>query len=170
MPVGVPALPRAPATYEQRDQDRLREALETVLRKLDSVEVTASGGLPTRQTATFTTASLATGATETGTIDMGSSTSVLLKITVSRVCRARFYATSAARTADASRLAGTDPPPGAGVLAEFIFTFSGTIDCGPPPVLYNGDSPSADTIYYSITNTGSTGTVQVDLLHVDAET
>lgn len=113
---------------------------------------------------TFTTASLANLATEIGTIDIGGSAGVLMKLTADRACWVRFYSTSAARSADSGRAITTDPTPGTGVLGDFYFTAGATISCAPPPVLTNLDGTPADTIYYSVKNlSGGTSTVQVDL-------
>lgn len=113
---------------------------------------------------TFTTASLASLATENDTIDIGGSAGVLMSLEADRACWVTFYATSAARSADASRPITTDPTPGAGILGDFYFTAAATIVCGPPPVLTNMDGTPANTIYYRVKNlSGATSTVQVDL-------
>lgn len=162
-------LPKAPNEYNINDQDFVRKRVAALLTLLSAA--TGGTGAPTRQTVSKTTGSLANNAEETGSIDFGSSMSGLLLITSNKAARIRLYATSSARTADAGRIEGTDPLPGSGTLAEFIFLASGTIYCGPPPILYNGDGPSGNIIYYAIKNkSGSTGTVTVDLVHVDLET
>ena len=128
------------------------------------------GGAPDRATVSKTTGTLASAASEDGTIDFGASTVVLLQITADIACRVRFYATSASRTADADRLEGVDPTPGTGTMSEFIFLGSGTILTGPPPVMYNGDAPAVNTLYYRITNkTGSPDTITIDLIYLGLE-
>ena len=115
-------------------------------------------------TLSFTTASLANLATEDGTIDIGGSAGILMKLTADRACWVRLYTTSAARSADSSRAITTDPTPGTGVLGDFYFTAGSTIPCSPPPVLTNLDGTPGDTIYYAVKNlSGATSTVQVDL-------
>jgi len=90
---------------------------------------TASGGsgLVSRASLTpVTTAALASGASENLMIT-GYKGYVLYKIETSSAAWVRLYSSTAARTADASRLEGTDPLPGAGVIAEIISTGSQTI-------------------------------------------
>lgn len=102
------------------------------------------------------TASLASGAVETGTVATGGGVGSLLGITTGGLAsRVRLYATSAARTSDASRSVTVDYEPGLGILCEFIFQAGdGAILCSPVPILYNNDGPVIDAIYYSITNLG----------------
>lgn len=77
------------------------------------------GVVPARATATYTTASLAASAQETGNIQLGAGYR-LLKITTSRPARVRLYATAAQRTADASRAVGTAPTGDHGLMFEFV--------------------------------------------------
>lgn len=130
----------------------------------------AVAGSAERATATATTAAIADGATEDGVIAVAK-TATMLSITVDRAARVIFYSSAAARTADAGRPLGTPATAGMGVLAEFSFAAPGTIECGPLPDLTNLDvSPTSD-IYYAITNqSGSAGTIQVDVLYVPIET
>ena len=122
-----------------------------------------------RATVTKTTASLANNAVENGTVTLAKSGN-LYQLIVDRACRVVLYATSADRTADAARLIGTPATPGTGVLCEFAPTASGTTDCGPAIVYYNGDGSPTSSIYYAITNlSGATHTVQVQFVHLRLE-
>jgi hypothetical protein len=109
--------------------------------------------LPDRSNASFTTASLATGATDTGTFTFNAGVGCLLQIgSASEACWLRLYVDADARTADAGRARTTDPTPGTGVLAEFIFLTGGNaIECAPPPILYNNDIGIGTTIYWALT-------------------
>lgn len=130
---------------------------------------TPEGPLTARNTVQIVTASLAAGGIENGTVSPGSRTALLLKITADKPCRVVFYSTAAARTADATRPRSSDPPPGQGILGEFIFSVASTIDVAPSVFLYNGDA-SANTVYYKVENDGASAQViTLDLLHLDME-
>ncbi len=107
----------------------------------------------TRQTASYTTAVLAPGATEsTGSVALRK-VSDLLTLATDYPAWVRVYGTAAQRTADASRLITADPAPGAGVFADVATTAAKpSIPMSPVPVFVNGDSPVADTGYLAITN------------------
>lgn len=179
----APRLPSPPVSYSQRDQAETRRSIEAALANAQSVLGAADAvtlpiaqsdvtGLETalagkqaslvRGTVTVTTASLADGATETGTVVLGK-TGLVLEVTADRACWVRLYGTSAERTADASRDVADDPTNDAPVLAEFVFDASGlTIPCAPLAGFTNRDGTPASTIYYAITNqSGSASTVQV---------
>lgn len=126
--------------------------------------------LAARQTLQKTTGSIAAGAAEDGTLDFSSRAVELLILTSNKKCRVRFYTTSAARAADASRDRSTDPLAGKGVLGEFIFAVAATIPVSPPIFLYNADGTAANSIYYRIDNDESSSTtITLDLVHLDME-
>lgn len=117
---------------------------------------------PTRATATKTTASLAVGATETGTITLAAGYR-LMRFEADRACRVRIYKSSAARTADANRPIGADVNINTdhGLVFEFIAT--GAIDAMLAP-LVDGFCPTGTDVYYSIENrSGGTSTVSIEL-------
>lgn len=119
-----------------------------------------------RAVLTKTTASLATMASETGTLAMAPSYRVL-SVTVDRACRVRLYTTTSARTADASRAPGTDPTGDHGVMLDLVFTGAGTLTLSPT---VDGFLPSGTVVPYSIQNRdATTGTVQVDMTWVRTE-
>ncbi len=124
---------------------------------------------PSRANVTKTTASLANNATENSTVTLAK-TSKLISIEADRAARVAFYSTSAARTADSGRAIGTPATPGTGVLAEFVLAAATPILASPSLDLVNGDVSPTTSIYYAITNiSGSTHTVQIDLIHLALE-
>ena len=133
---------------------------------------TASGGsgLVSRTSLTpVTTAALASGASENLMI-IGYKGYVLLKIETSSAAWVRLYSSTAARTADASRLEGTDPLPGAGVIAEIISTGSQTILITPGAIGFSTELTPNTQIPCTITNkTGATTTITVTLTVLQIE-
>lgn len=85
----------------------------------DGVDGTAL--MPARATAVYTTASLADGAEETGTVAMATAYRIL-RVQLDEPARVRVYATAAQRTADAARPIGTDPTGDHGLMFEFVGT------------------------------------------------
>ena len=73
---------------------------------------------------------------------------------------------TASRTADANRNRNTTPAPGSGVLAEVIFTASGTQWLTPGVI---GFATSGTTCYAKIVNDGPTGNVQINFAYVQLE-
>ena len=124
---------------------------------------TASGGLPSRSTATSTTGSLA----DTAQADLditGFKSYTLLTITTDKAARVRLYVNAATRTADAARAEGTDPAADAGLIAEVITTGAETVIISPGAYGFNLESTPTTNIPCRVTNkSGSTGTVQIDL-------
>jgi len=127
---------------------------------------------PNAAIATFTTTSLANGATANGTVAMAK-TCALLHVTVSQAARVRLYINSAARTADASRSNQTPPTPGTqhGVLVDLYLDTGDkfTWQMSPIALVYNYDATQSTNIYYAVTNLGSTGTITVNLTYVPME-
>lgn len=122
-------------------------------------------GLQVRQTAS-SSGTITGGAFSNSSINMAK-TVALLSITSNSPAWVVLYADTASRTADANRSRNTSPAPGSGVLAEVIFTASGTQLLTPG--LF-GFSPSGGTTYYTkITNDGPTGNVSVDFTYVQLE-
>lgn len=79
------------------------------------------GSLPSRTTAVYTTASLASNAEETGTLALAVGYR-LLKIETSAPARVRLYAAVTYQIADASRAAGVDPTGDHGLIFDFVST------------------------------------------------
>lgn len=161
------SLPKPGAKYDPRNEAETRRLIELAFLRIAAVTGTGGGGTSTpaatRREVILTTGSVASGAEEQGTIDMGAKTQMLLLIESDRACRLRFYATSAARATDLSRGTDADPPAGRGVQGEFIWQTShqkivNFVD------LFNADDPVTNTIYYTYKNlSGSTGTATITM-------
>lgn len=122
-----------------------------------------------RGTVTIITASLGAGAEESGTANIGK-TWILLQVVADRACRIRLYNTAAARSADASRPAGTEAVHGVGLIAELIFTGAGTILMSPTAIGANLETVPVVAISYLIQNSsGATHTVTVTLTRIPLE-
>lgn len=116
-----------------------------------------------------TTASLADGASE-NLIITGYKGYILYKIQTDAAAWVRLYSSTSARDADASRLEGTDPLPGAGVIAEVITTGNETVLITPGAIGFSSDiSPNTD-IPCTITNkSGITTTITVTVTALQIE-
>lgn len=143
------------------------------LRDDGSWQAVAGGGgsALSRADLTFTTASLANDAAETGTANLGKSF-IPLRVTVDRPCRVQFYQTGAARTADAARPAGSDPTGEHGVILDCVFvTGNLVLDIIDPPAGFCGEAVVSDAIPYRVTNqSGAASTVQVTVNRIILET
>jgi hypothetical protein len=133
--------------------------------------VSMAAGIGTRKNVTYTTASLANNASETGAVALGKS-GALFYITADRAARVRIYATAAKRDADLARAAGSDRTANDLMFAEIIFTSSllgiGTQD--PVVRYYNLDATVVGNIYVIVQNTsGATSTVAITFTVVPGE-
>lgn len=126
-------------------------------------------GLGARQSAAVTSGSIANNATWTGSIT-GFKTYALLKIQTSAAAWVRLYTDAASLTADGSRSQGSDPLPGAGVIAEVITTGAQTILISPGTIGFNAESSPTTAIPVAVTNlSGATGTITVTLTVLQLE-
>lgn len=139
--------------------------------------ISSAGGAanPSRAVVSFTTASLANNATETGTVSLGKSFR-LKKITVSDACRVRLYATAAARLADTNRAFGDRNvfPYGEqhGIIGDWqLDSLTGLAFIISPEALGgNADEPPVASIYYSIQNqSGAPALITTNFLVLDQE-
>lgn len=122
-----------------------------------------------RTTATYTTASIANLAEDTGTITMKKGYR-LLRIQVDKASRVRVYTKAAARTADAARAIGTDPTGDHGLVLEYVA--SGAVNVGLSPTVdgFNDEAAPVNTIPIAIQNrSGATGTVTLTLTYIETE-
>lgn len=131
------------------------------------------GPVNARRDEVKTTGSLANLATENGDVTLGKSF-LLLKLEADRDCRVRLYSTAAARTADASRLFGTDPAIGTqhGVICDLILTTADGLVWILSPQAPGSCMESVVTrdISYAIQNlSGSTSAVEVTFTVVETE-
>lgn len=140
-----------------------------------TISSTASSG-PAIVTPSITTAVIADGATETGTLAIASvvTTAMLQEVTGSDLCWLRLYESAAARTADAARLIATDPIAGTGLLSQVapgIDSAGLTVPITPAHELHNADGPRTGTLYYALTNlSGGAAAITVDLVVVALDT
>ncbi len=124
--------------------------------------------LASRQTAQVTQ-SVANGAS----VDVSISTAkgfALYSIETSHAAWVTLYTSTAARTADASRLEVTDPQPGSGVIAEVITTDGATQTITPGTIGWNDDGTPSTNVYAKVVNkSGSTQNLTVTLHFVQLE-
>ena len=126
-------------------------------------------GLTSRATANQTASNLADDASANMTI-AAAKTYALLKIQTSHAAWVTLYTSSAARTADATRLEVTDPQPGSGVIAEIITTDGGTQSITPGTIGWNDDGTPSTNVYAKVVNkSGSTQNLTVTLHFVQLE-
>lgn len=122
-----------------------------------------------RTTATYTTASIADLAEETGTITMKKGYR-LLRIQTDKASRVRIYTKAAARTADAARAIGTDPTGDHGLIMEYVATAAVNVGLSPIVEGFNDETVPANTIPIAIQNrSGSTGTITLTLTYIETE-
>lgn len=110
----------------------------------------AGGVTAARPTSTFTTATLASAASEQGLITLAASYR-LLRITTSGPARVRLYASSAYQAADAARLLGTDPTGDHGLIFEFVTT-SGELTSFITPLVDGASESGSASIPITVTN------------------
>ena len=112
-----------------------------------------------------TTGSLANGAYETGTWAPSSAqVHEVLKVTVDRAARVRFYDSTAHRDADVSRAVGTDPTGDSGLLLEANLPVGGNLYATPTSAVRLFEVAALGAVPYTITNlSGATSTVTLTL-------
>src|SRR3970040_721858 len=132
-----------------------------------------SSGLVVRDSIDLVTGNIASGATESGELDLTSlgnwETLQLLKLTSDRAGYLVLYASAAERTADIRTLpATTDPIAGEGVLIDAAFGVTDKlINITPPVLLYNDETPLVDTLYYRFYNAeGTAGVTTISISYV----
>jgi hypothetical protein len=129
----------------------------------------SAGTLASRVSINGNTGSIADGATGNFAIS-GFKSYLLMKISVTHAAWVRLYTDEASRTADASRLEGTDPSPSAGVIAEVITTGSQTILISPGVFGFNNETIPTGAIPMAVTNkSGASATITVTLTVLQVE-
>ena len=134
----------------------------------------SAGGLSSRTTTSASTGSIAQTASANITIPTAGKSFSLLKVAISAPAYVVLYVDSASRSSDSSRSEGTDPAPGAGVLAEVSTTTSGasTFLMSPAVLGWNNDSTPASQIYAKVVNkraTSGSNAITVTLTSVALE-
>ena len=178
-------LPTIPAAYSATSIDALSDVDTTTSAPADGQALvwsaagakwlpgTVSGGgggtLAARAAVAGTTASLANAARGNLTIT-GYKGYMLYKIQTSAAAWVRIYTDIASRTADATRVEGADPTPGAGVVAEVITTGAQTILISPGALGFSNETVPDTNIQLAVTNkSGGTTTITVTLTAVQLE-
>lgn len=159
--VPVPAATKA--TVFLGSDGRLR------IKKPDGSVTITEGGLG-RVTATYTTASLADGATEVGLVTLSRGYRLLL-IQTTVASRVRLYPTVAQRTADLNRPASTAPTSADGVMIDYVTTATALTASLSPVVDGFDNKPVQDgTIPVTVSNTsGAASVVTVTFTYVRTE-
>lgn len=121
-----------------------------------------------RQTATLTTASLATNASENGTVTLAK-TFELLGLTLSQGARVRLYSTADARTADQSRDTATPPTPGAGVILDVALEDAASQTLNPHAHGASMETVPSAAIAYRVQNLGTEGPVSITFQYIPKE-
>jgi hypothetical protein len=126
--------------------------------------------LPTRQTVTVTTESLAQYAAEELTATMGLSYQ-LLTVETDKAARVQVYASADYRTADSEREIGTDPEGDHGVVADVVTTDAMlVVALSPQPHGSSLGSTPSTSIPIRVTNLDNdTGAVEVKLTFIRTE-
>jgi hypothetical protein len=133
---------------------------------------TSSGGsgLVSRTTLTPVTTSLLTPGSSVSAVIAGYKGYILYAIQTSDAAWVRLYSSNAAKDADSVRLEGTDPLPGAGVIAEIISTGAQTILITPGAIGFSSEDIPSTQIPCTITNkSGVTTTITVTLTVLQIE-
>ena len=129
------------------------------------------GSLASRTTKSATTSSL--NAAASGDLSITAFKAYnLLKIAIDHPAWVRLYVDSASRTSDASRVEGTDPLPGSGVIAEVLTTTAGasTFLMSPGVIGWNNDGTPSTTVYAKVTNKDSSArAITVTLTLIQSE-
>lgn len=125
----------------------------------------ATSALPTRQTVTATTGSLANGASADLNISNIGKACTILKISTNAAAWVRIYSTSSYRTADSSRSITVDPTGQHGVLLEAITTGSLlSLDATQNITTWSAETSPVSFCPMRVTNiSGSTTTITVTL-------
>ena len=132
-----------------------------------------TGGATTlaRNTATVATSSLANGATDATQRLTTGKAGVLLIIATDVPARVILYETETARTSDSSRVLGTKPARGSGVIAEVV-TQAGALAVGLSPTanFENVETPVVGTLPIAVTNlSGAASVVNVTITKITLE-
>lgn len=120
-----------------------------------------------RTTAAYTTGSLASGGTETGTITMAKGYR-LYKITTSAAARVRLYGKASQVSPDAARAWGTDPGAGVGLMLDYLTVGAVTENLSPLVDGFNDETSPTTAIPISITATAA-GAITVTFTYIQTE-
>ncbi len=129
-----------------------------------------TGAVGSIASASYTTASIADGASQSGVITLGKSF-VILKTAASAAARVRLYSTAAYLAADAARLIGILPTGEHGVIYDALLPVGNlTIDASPAAVGSNLETVRSNAIPIAVQNrSGSAQTVQITFTYLILE-
>jgi len=137
-----------------------------------TITASGSGGgggtLASRTAITIPTESYVGGETKNKTFT-GFKSYALFKILTTSDAWVRLYTDSTSANADSGRLEGTDPAPGAGVIAEVIG--NGTFMMSPGVIGFNADGTTSTTMYAAVKNRSSSSasiSVSFQVLQLEA--
>ena len=124
------------------------------------------GTMPTRTDVTITTASLAPGAAETGTVPLAPGYRLMKCATAGGPCRVQLYAGDWYMPDDADRPIGVDPEGNHGLMFEFVATDTlAGATLSPLVDGYDDVHPPTGDIPYRITNTGTGAAIKMVSLY-----
>lgn len=131
------------------------------------------GNIAARGTTSLVTGTLGDTATETGTVILAK-TFACAKVVASALCRIRLYSTSAARAADASRVATVQPTIGTqhGVILDLVLDTADKLTWVMSPLAYgaNCESSPSTSISYSVQNlSGSSAAITITFTFTSEE-
>lgn len=130
---------------------------------------TVSGGASIARQTLTQSVTVAAGASTDVSLAMAA-TFGLMKVTSDKACRIRLYATSADRSADASRLPGGVPAIDAGLLAEIILNSDLELRVSPLQIGYNLESTVTNNIAARITNNSASANLSLSFTYLPIET
>lgn len=131
----------------------------------------ATPGVAVRETATFTTASLAANGEQAGVLPLDGYAWRFYKIQTSRPARVRLYGKTSQRDADLARSTGTAPTGDHGVLLDYVTT-SSVLSAQLSPFVDGAslESSPAQQVAITVDNLDTTtGTVAVTLTYLRTE-
>ena len=128
------------------------------------------GGGISRNTATLTISSIASGITTTGTVTLPK-TGVLISVHPVGTASGwlRLYTRSDLATADASRVRTVDPDPGSGVILETITSGISTVYLSPQTIFSSAEDTPINTFNYRFTKDGTAGITTFTFKYVSLE-
>ena len=128
------------------------------------------GGGASRNTATLTIGSIASGITTTGNVTLPK-TGVLISVHPVGTASGwlRLYTRSDLATADASRVRTVDPDPGSGVILETITSGISTVYFSPQTIFSNAEDTPINTFNYRFTKDGTAGITTFTFKYISLE-
>jgi hypothetical protein len=163
MAINFPSSPTLGQTYQYIDREWTWNGTYWYVSSVGSGGGSGGTGLGSRTTVSLTTPSIASGALDSSSV-IGFKSYALYKVATTAAAWVRIYTSAAAQTLDASRLLGTDPVPGNGVVAEVVTTGATSQLISPATIGFNDNTPPTTAIYVTVSNqSGSSAAITVTL-------